>query len=171
MCHTWLCGLSGWLCHQHSLSEIVISRLFLFYEIELFVKASNCKYLVTLHQTLCLKGNPGNFLGGMVDKNPPANVWDTGLIPGPGSSHMPRSNLASVPKLLSLCSRAWKPWLLSPCVTTTEACAPRACALQQWAPPRWEVCTSQLGSDVTCHTRDSLSMETKTQHSHKINIQ
>ena len=32
------------------------------------------------------------FPGGTVVKNPPANVGDTGLSPGPGRSHMPRSN-------------------------------------------------------------------------------
>ena len=84
----------------------MISRLFPFYKIELFVKASNYKYLVTLHQTLYLKDNAGNFPGGTVDKNPPPNVGDTGLIPGPGRSHMPLSNSASVPQLLSLCRRA-----------------------------------------------------------------
>ena len=33
-----------------------------------------------------------NFLGGAVVKNPPANAGDMGLIPGPGRSHMLRSN-------------------------------------------------------------------------------
>ena len=33
-----------------------------------------------------------DFPGGAVVKNPPANAGDTGLIPGPGSSHMLRSN-------------------------------------------------------------------------------
>ena len=32
------------------------------------------------------------FPGGAVVKNPPANVGDTGSSPGPGRSHMPRSN-------------------------------------------------------------------------------
>ena len=32
------------------------------------------------------------FPGGVVVKNPPANAGDTGLSPGPGRSHMPRSN-------------------------------------------------------------------------------
>ena len=31
-------------------------------------------------------------LGGSVVKNPPANVGDTGSIPGPGRSHMSQSN-------------------------------------------------------------------------------
>ena len=34
---------------------------------------------------------PG-FPGGAVVKNPPANAGDTGSSPGPGRSHMPRSN-------------------------------------------------------------------------------
>ena len=33
-----------------------------------------------------------DFPGGTVVKNPPANAGDTGSIPGPGRSHMPRSN-------------------------------------------------------------------------------
>ena len=33
-----------------------------------------------------------DFPGGAVVKNPAANVGDTGSIPGPGRSHMPRSN-------------------------------------------------------------------------------
>ena len=32
------------------------------------------------------------FPGGAVVKNPPANAADTGSSPGPGRSHMPRSN-------------------------------------------------------------------------------
>ena len=32
------------------------------------------------------------FPGGVVDSNPPANAGDTGSSPGPGRSHMPRSN-------------------------------------------------------------------------------
>ena len=33
-----------------------------------------------------------DFAGGTVVKNPPANAGDMGSIPGPGRSHMPRSN-------------------------------------------------------------------------------
>ena len=33
-----------------------------------------------------------DFSGGTVFKNPPANAGDMGAIPGPGRSHMPRSN-------------------------------------------------------------------------------
>ena len=41
------------------------------------------------HQFLKLSGG---FPGGAVVKNPPANAGDTGSSPGPGRSHMPRSN-------------------------------------------------------------------------------
>ena len=67
-----------------------------------------------------------DFPGGAVVKNPPANAGDTGSSPGPGRSHMPRSNEAHAPQLLSLHSRACEPQLLSPCATTTEAHMPRA---------------------------------------------
>ena len=33
-----------------------------------------------------------DFPGGAVVKNPPANAGDTDSSPGPGRSHMPRSN-------------------------------------------------------------------------------
>ena len=38
------------------------------------------------------KRNYRDFPGGAVVKNPPANAGDTGSSPGPGRSHMPRSN-------------------------------------------------------------------------------
>ena len=48
------------------------------------------------------------------------------------------SNKARVPQLLSLRSTACEPQPLSPRAATTEACAPRARALQQEKPPQWE---------------------------------
>ena len=45
--------------------------------------------------------NLGDFPGGAVVKNPPANAGDTGSVPGPGRSHMPQSNKARAPQLLS----------------------------------------------------------------------
>ena len=71
----------------------------------------------------------GNFPSGTLDNNPPASSGDTGLIPGPGRSHMPWSNQARVPQLLSLGSRAWEPQLLEPM-------RPRAHTLQQEKPPQ-----------------------------------
>ena len=54
------------------------------------------------------------FPGGAVVENPPVNAEDTGSSPGPGRSHMPRSNEARAPQLLSLHSRAREPQLLKP---------------------------------------------------------
>ena len=71
------------------------------------------------------------FPGGAVVKYPPANAGDTGSIPGLGRSHMPWSNYARAPQLLSLRSRAREPQLLSSCATTTEAHTPRAHTPQQ----------------------------------------
>ena len=51
------------------------------------------------------------FPDGAVVKNPPANAGDTDLSPGPGRSHMPESNEARAPQLLSLGSRAQEPQL------------------------------------------------------------
>ena len=75
-----------------------------------------------------------DFPGGAVVKNTPVSAADIGSSPGPGRSHVPQSNKARVPQLLSLPSRARAPQLLSPRATTTEAHAPRARALQQEKP-------------------------------------
>ena len=45
------------------------------------------------------------FPGGAVVESLPANAGDTGSSPGLGGSHMPRSNWAREPQLLSL--RVW----------------------------------------------------------------
>ena len=57
---------------------------------------------------------PSGFPGGAVVENLPANAGDTGSSPGLGRSHMPRSNWAHEPQLLSL--RVW-----SLCSATREA--------------------------------------------------
>ena len=58
---------------------------------------SNLKYINKIN---ILKNINMDFPGGSVVKNLPANAGDTGSIPGPGRSHMPRSNKASEPQLL-----------------------------------------------------------------------
>ena len=45
------------------------------------------------------------FLGGLLNKNPPANAREANSIPGPGGFHMPWSNQARAQQPLSLCSR------------------------------------------------------------------
>ena len=73
----------------------------------------------------------GDFPGGIVDGTPPASAGDTGSIPGTGGFHMPQSNQAHMPQLLSLCVTTTEAH-----VSNTESCTPRACALQQEKPPQ-----------------------------------
>ena len=61
-----------------------------------------------------LKLNSWGFPGGAVVESLPANAGDTGSSPGLGGSHMPWSNWAREPQLLSL--RVW-----SLCPSTREA--------------------------------------------------
>ena len=87
------------------------------------------------------------FPGGAVVENLPANAGDTGSSPGLGRSHMPRSNQAREPQLLSL--RVW-----SLCSTTRGRDSVRpAHRDEEWSP--------------LAATRESPHTETKTQHSHK----
>ena len=51
----------------------------------------------------CQEAQTGDFPGGLVVKNPPANAGDMGSIPGPGRFHMLWGNEAPEPQLLSLC--------------------------------------------------------------------
>ena len=61
-----------------------------------------------------LKLGAWGFPGGAVVEDLPANAGDTGSSPGLGRSHMPRSDWAREPQLLSL--RVW-----SLCSATREA--------------------------------------------------
>ena len=93
-----------------------------------------------------------DFPGDAVVKNPPAKAGDMGSSPGLGRSHMPWSNYACVPQLLSLCYRAREPQLLSPRATTTEARTPRARALQQReATTMRSPCTTMKSSPRSCN--------------------
>ena len=47
---------------------------------------------ITLDGMLELRMSSLGFPSGAMVKNPPANAEDTGSSPGPGRSHMPRSN-------------------------------------------------------------------------------
>ena len=57
---------------------------------------------VTMKTNKEFKNNMWGFPGGAVVENLPANAGDTGSSPGLGRSHMPRSNWAHEPQLLSL---------------------------------------------------------------------
>ena len=68
------------------------------------------------------------FPGGAVVENLPANEGDVGSSPGLGRSHMPRSNWAREPQLLSL--RIW-----SLCSATREATIVRGpCTMMKSGP-------------------------------------
>ena len=86
------------------------------------------------------------FPGGAVVENLPANAGDAGSSPGLGRSHMPRSNLARDPQLLSL--RVW-----SLCSATRGRDSERPTHRDEEWPP-------------LATTRESPHTETKTQHSH-----
>ena len=51
-----------------------------------------CSRIPSFGLQIILKEYSGDFPGGAVVENPPANAGDTGLSLGPGRSHMPRSN-------------------------------------------------------------------------------
>ena len=82
------------------------------------------------------------FPGGSVVKNLPANAEDKGSIPGLRRSHMPWSNWTLAPQLLSLCPRAWEPWLLGQVRQLLKAAHSRAHTLQQEKPLQREAHTS-----------------------------
>ena len=67
-----------------------------------------------LYKTGLIKSTLQGFPGGAVVENLPANAGDRGSSPGPEKSHMPQSNKACAPQLLSLRPRAHEPQLLSP---------------------------------------------------------
>ena len=81
------------------------------------------------------------FPGGPVIKNPPCNAGETGFIPRPGRSRMPRSSYARV-QLLSLRAatpEAHVPWSL--CSATREATtvrSPRAATMSSLGSPQLE---------------------------------
>ena len=75
------------------------------------------------------KNKSEGFPGGAVVGSLPANAGDTGSSPGLGGSHMPRSNWAREPQLLSL--RIW-----SLCSATREAATVRGPRTAMGSGPR-----------------------------------
>ena len=75
---------------------------------------SNCHHIQDMEHFYCPKKFPWGFLDGAVVESLPANAGDTGSSPSLGRSHMPRSNWAHEPQLLSL--HVW-----SLCSATREA--------------------------------------------------
>ena len=89
----------------------------------------------------------GGFPGGAVVGSLPANAGNTGSSPGLGGSHMPRSDWACEPRLLSL--RVW-----SLCSAAGEAAIVRPTHRDEEWPP-------------LAATGEGSRAETKTQHSHR----
>ena len=87
-----------------------------------------------------------DFPGGAVVKKP-ANAGDMGSSPGLGRSHMPWSNNAHGPQLLSLHSRAHKPQLLKPACLEPVLCNERglctAMKSSHCSPQLEKVCAQQ----------------------------
>ena len=72
-----------------------------------------------------LKISPWGFPGGSaVKSNPPADAGDSGSIPGPGRSHMPRSNQAREQQRQTLLSSACK-------LQIVKSVHPKGCAPPQ----------------------------------------
>ena len=83
---------------------------------------------ITNHQGIANQNHNEGFPGGAVVENLPANAGDTGSSPGLGRSHMPWSNEAREPQLLSL--RVW-----SLCSATREAAIVRGpCTVMKSGP-------------------------------------
>ena len=96
---------------------------------------------------MVLRKSLWGFPGGAVVESLPANAGDTGSSPGLERSHMPQSNGAREPQLLSL--RVW-----SLCSATGGHDSERSTHRNEEWPP-------------LATTRESPRTETKTQHSHK----
>jgi len=82
-------------------------------------------------------------------KNPPANAGDLGSIPGLGGFHMPWSNKALVPQLLSLHFTVHEPRLQSLRAATTEAHVLRVCAPNKRSHCKGDLCIATKSSP-TC---------------------
>ena len=75
-------------------------------------------------EKMWLKDREEDFPGGTVDKNLPTTCRGHAFAPWPKKTLQALEQPSSVPQLLSLNT------------TTTEDCAPKACALQQEKPPQ-----------------------------------
>ena len=100
MWNYWICFLRCLILDSTSMKATILSL------------SQRCCVLV--RGPLVVRKRNRGFPGGAVVANPPANAGHTGSSPGLGRSHMPRSNWAREPQLLSLCV-----WSL--CSATREA--------------------------------------------------
>ena len=87
-----------WKDSLHLVNTFMTSHIYLFFYFW-------WEYLSSTLSEFQLENTVLGFPGGAVVENLPANAGDTGSSPGLGRSHMPRSNWACEPQLLSL--RVW----------------------------------------------------------------
>ena len=129
------------------------------------------RYHLTLVRMVIIKKSTNNkswdFPCGPAVKNPPANAGDTSLIPGLGRSHVPWGSWAHASQLLSLCSRALEPRLLSPHAQLLKPVNPRACAPQQEKPQQWGACVPQPESSPLLPQLEKSPQTRRIQHSQK----
>ena len=85
-----------------------------------------------------------DFPGGMVYKNLPVSVGDTGWIPGLGRFHIPQSNCTHIPQLLNLHSRAHASQLLSQVLQLLKSASSSVLRSK----------SSHRNEKPVCHTRD-----------------
>ena len=110
-------GLSVLTTHRQPLSKrtwMYVFHLIIVYVDFLSLWLSDIKQVIICLTFSIYKMVIMGFPGGAVVENLPANVRDTGSSPGLGRAHMPRSNWAREPRLLSLC-------VCSLCSATREA--------------------------------------------------
>ena len=69
------------------------------------IKVTMRYHLIHVRRAIIKKSTNRGFPGGAVVENLPANAGDTGSSPGLGRSHIPQSDWAREPQLLSL--RIW----------------------------------------------------------------
>ena len=100
------------------------------------------------------KNNQRGFPGGAVVESLPANAGDTGSSPGLGGSHMPWSNWAREPQLLSL--RIW-----SLCSATREATIVRGSRTAMKSGPRLPQLEKALGQKRRPNTAINKSIKKK----------
>ena len=102
------------------------------------------------------------FPDGAVVESPPANAGDTGSSPGLGGSHMPRSNWAREPQLLSL--RVW-----SLCSAAREAAIVRGPHTTMESGPRLPQLGNTLAWRQRPHTAKKIKINFKKNQQAKFN--
>ena len=97
--------LSFYSSIYYSVSEKLKHQQLVFMQVTQSAVSPLVSFLMSLNLSfLIFKMRAVGFPGGAVVESLPADAGDTGSSPGLGGSHMPRSDWARGPQLLSLCS-------------------------------------------------------------------